>query len=1224
MFTVSTALTSLLQSRSRDLIYVYELYAFDYELFPEGADGNLSFDPRHALALFAGQSISFELGAAPDTVVYSREVLEGPSLNKHIGKQFDTVSLKFSNVSRDMAAFVLNNHVQGMRLVVRLIPRSAPISGTPGAPRAFVDSIIVFVGRCSKADGFTRSTGTISATQDLGTIEAQIPPRQFQPSCPLKFKGEECLGSETLAQKSATYQAAKICNKTFAQCTAYTNTEFFQGTRIVQITSSFVHKEHRGFLAKFTRIVFPIYGLLSKRKKTVVGNSIHDGTPYGQSIPIVLGRWAKQLIPLQFTDTGETLKFKMAACRGTIQDFLNIKNNAPNFGPVTNVIEHKGEYGGVGSQTQDAVFPDASFHSKLAYITGQCIGSQMEVEDPAPDVSAVIVGQSVRVAFGSVNDGRASVSSVFAGYTTGGDSYNYWSDNPVDLARYIITEPGLLNVPSSHISERATVRTSSYCVGPIKDVTNAERALFPDTESTRAGVDYKRYRSTGAISGLSFYYNDGATALSPPQRPGGVWLREAEYEFFDPDAPPSSLDVETVYRKRYTCNIEINEQKKAIDFLYDTLLPSFRGFIRWDQLGRLAIDNERPADYSFLRQNVSSGATSIKVLDVTPWKPIELILNEPEPLRGKIRLGGSKANNELTSEVRPITSASYSADGDAITLAASATGGLGVAVSGATLAGGSATDPSEGTITVSGTPVIGDTITAVIDGYEIELTVEGPDTNTVIPDNLIVAERLTYMINAEPVLNQYVVAERGTAGALTTEILIKSKYGVLNFSTVLEEDHYAEIDDPSVAPTLAASAGSLAAGTYLVAYAYRNANGNTNISPITAITLTASQQIDVTAITPLPAGADSVDWFVSVEANSGTRLLIANNDGSAFSINSLPESTDADEPKINTTGEEITRVMMSFAGKALTYADTTKANILDGSFSWPEGRRQSTINQVKTKYREAIQDFGEQPLVINDERHQEMTGQTNSVEIDLSAVDNFNQASRLCNGHLAKVRDADFFFKWGSAGEALLLEVGDVVCASDDSGAWRNVPIRVEEITYDQKFEVHFTGRLYSRSQFDDSVLQTDVPLPSALSNYLAPPPDIAFNNVDFPPDGLVQSTDGSAGITSIRGGAIVGDSVYAQFVNVRVIKRAGVTVNETVLSHATPDSNGELVFEFVASADGLYTVELEVCNQWGCNTTKPTADIFIGFGSLFGILREGGFPILRETGLTDIVEREH
>jgi hypothetical protein len=1229
MFEVSDYLEGVLQSRSRDLIYVYEFYAWDYEPFPEPESANLSYDPRHALARFAGQTISFDLDG--EEVEYERTVLEGVSIQKHIGKKFDTVTIRFSNVGmreegeeegefivrRRMGQFVLNNRAQGMRLIVRMISRNAPVSGVVAASQ-YEHSIIRFVGRVDKPDDFNRESGTLSATQDLGTIETQAPPTLYQPTCPLirvfKVPGFDCMGNETLSEKSIEYQAEKICDGTFATCTRLENTEFFQGIRIVQLTSSFLHKHNESFFKKVLNILPGI-----SRKKTAVGDSIHDGTPYGSPRSLVFGRWQKNLIPLQYRDTGETIWFKMAACHGPIGDVINIRNNAPNFSQPLEIVKHLGEYGGVGSQTQDTVFPDQSFHSRLAYITGRCIGSDMIVEDPAPDLTAMIVGQSVRVAFGTVSNGKAAVSSVFAGYSAGGDGFNYWSHNPVDLTRHFITESSLLALPSSHIADRATTRTASYCLRGIKDLSNAERAIFPASEIGKAGVDYKRYRSTGVISGLSFHYNDAVNFLSPPQKPGGVYLREAVYEF-DTDGSledgSSFLEVVPVYRPIYTCNIELNEQKKAIDILYDVLLACFRGFIRWDHLGRLVVDNERPADHSYLRSNQAAGSTSIKVRDVTDWKPFEVILGEPEPLRGKVLIGAHK----LTSEVRTVTSASYSADGDEVTIDAEATGGLSVTVSGPTLTGGSSTAPSTGTVTILGTPSIGDTVTVIIDGHEISLTVEGPDTNTAIPDALIFGRRMQYAINAEPGLNEYV--ECGIGSAIDLELFITSKYGVLNFSPALEEDHFAEIADPVDAPTASTSAGSLVAGIYLLSYAFRNTNGNTNISPILAIELADDEQIEVDAIV-LPVGADSVDWFVSVEVDSGIRLLVANNDGSAFSIDSLPPSTSVHEPKRNTTGEEILRGNRSYAHKALAYADTTRSNVLDGSFSWPEGGKQSTINQVKGTFRQAIMDFAEQPIIVNDEQHQrENGGLAKTHDLNLSAVDNYWQAAYLCNGYLAKLRDGDFFFKWGSAGEAHLDEIGDLVFASDPSGEWRNVPVRIEEVTYNPRFEVFFNSRLYSTSQFDDTVLQTEVPLPSGLIGPFEPPPDISFNEVDFPPDGLVQSTDGTAGITSIRGGAVFGASSYGQYAKVRLIVRAGVTVNEQ-LTIIKPDENGEAVFELLASVDGLYTVELEVCNVLNvCNTTKPTASIIIGFGTLFGIAKQGGVLITKQGGT--IMEQPH
>jgi hypothetical protein len=1196
MFQVSDYLSALLSSRNRDLLYLYEFYAWDYQPFPEPESANLSYDPRHAIARFAGQVISFDLDG--ESVAYERTVLEGVSINKSIGKKFDTVTIRFSNVPtrletetegefvlrRRMAQFVLNNRVEGMRLVVRMISRHAPIGG--GTASQYAHMIIRFVGRVDKPDDFNRESGTLSATQDLGSITTQVPPTLYQPTCPLtpvfKIPGFDCMGDEPLSAKSIEYQSEKICDGLWGTCVRLDNPEFFQGVRIVQLTSSFLHKDHESFFKKVLNVLPGI-----SRRETIVGNSIHDGTPYGSPRSVIFGRWQKELILLQWRDLGESIISKHAISHGPIAAIVDLRNTSPKFSQPLDVVIHLGEYGGVGTQTADAVFPDHSFHSRLAYVTTRCIGSEMISEDTGPNLTGLIAGFAVKKAFGIDGSGTGRLNNVLAGYTTGG--LFGWTDNPVDQVRAFLTDPALFALSPGHIGELATAITSAYTTGVVKDESGAEHALFQADQIGKAGVDYKRYHSTGMLGARNF------VGLN------GVYDREAVYEF-DTDgsieAGTSTLPRITRYRKRFTANLEIGKQEKGIDVLYN-LLASFRGFLRWDHFGRLAVDCERPADHSFLRDDLASGSTSITVLDVTRWKPLDLILNLEPPLRGKILIGAHKRH----SEVRPVTSADYSADGNSITLDATVTGSLQVDTSGPTLSGGSTSSPAGGYVDILGSPQLGDQITITIDGVEVVYTATQEDDEAGAGPWLPFL--LSCMINAEPLLNKYIEAQYGSSPAnVDTEldgswrVLIYCKYGKLNFATPLEEDHFAEIADPEDPPVVTTSAGSLLAGTYLLTYAYRNANGNTNISPILSIPVGADEQIDIEGIT-LPDGATSVDWFVSVAPESGIRLLVANNDGAAFSINSLPASTSEHEPKRNTSGEEVLRINRSYAGKALTYADTTRANVLDGTFTWPDAGKQSTINQVKGTFRQSIMDFAEQPIIINDERHQrENGGLPKTYDLNLSAVDNYWQAAYLCNSYLAKLRDGDFFFKWGSAGAAHLDEIGDVVCVSDDSGEWRNVPVRVEEATYNPRFEVFFNARLYSTSQFDDAVLQTEVPLPSGLIGPYGAPPNIAFNAVDFPPDGLVQSTDGTAGITTIRGGAIVGSYIYGQFVNVRVIKRAGVTVNETVLSQAIPDDN-ELVFEFPASAAGVYTVELEVCSMLNvCNTTKPTADIVIGLGA--------------------------
>lgn len=1055
----------MLASRFKDLLCAVEFYSASYN--PHVSRG---FEPADAEALFATETATFTFNAS--NVTYLREVFEMPSLSRTITKQSNSVTVKLSNIPksatptiRPLALFVLNNEVEGMRMVIRIISRAKLLTNE--------NSWVLYVGKCLKADGFDRKEGSITAKQDLGQIEAVIPPHVFQKDCPLTFGGPECLGTEALGAKNAAYQSAFAtfgragCNKTHGDCTTYANTEFFQGIHVLQLPGSFRYRPHQGFFTKLAKFALPLvyFGFL-RRKNRDVGQSLEDGTPYGHAISVVLGRWQMPGIALQFRDDGETIHCKMAWSRGPINGIHDPHVTDPGFvrDPVT-IVHHYGRYGGEADQLADTVFPDASFHSRLAYSTFGVIGSEVAVEDPAPSVVAMLAGMSVA----KVTLLSDSVAGEGTTDTVGDYSFvsTAWSDNPVDQVVFLLTDDSYLALGQTWFDENRTAKTSVYTLGAIKDETNAERLVLPDTENGRAGVEYKRYNTTGLIKCTG-------SALSVPVGPmfAGAFT-EAKYEFYDPDAPPASVALVTKYRKRFTCNYALTEQAKVIDVIHDKLLPSFRGFLSWDTFGRVGVRSERPADSTHIYAASIATATTIKVEDVQPWK--QQLHENNVPLIGKVLIGVGLT----TSEVRAVNSAAYTADGNAITLAASASGSIIATASGATLTGGSASAQATGTIQISGTYVEGNTVTATIDGISVVYTLEGSGFN-----EFKVANCLAFAINADRDLQKYVVAHCPT---LDDTVHIYSKQGVLTLSSALVNAH-------------------------------------------------------------------SID-------------------------------------------EETIRVMLAFAGQAadFTAANVTVSNILNGTFKYlgPDG--QTRYNQFKGTHRDPLRDFAERHAIVDDETHQE-DHELKPYDIDLSAVDNYNQAKRLLNGAASKYGDLTEFFQWGSNGLALQLEEGDVVCLSDDSGDFINQPVRIESLTVNSKYEVSFKARQYSTSAYDDFVEETDVPLVTG-TGFAEPPAGITFNTVDYPPDGLVQSTSGTAGITSIRGGAIFTTRRNATYAFVRLIKRAGVVVNEQV-AVIWPDANLEATFEFIASAVGEYVVELEVCNQWGCNTTKPTATIFIGLGA--------------------------
>lgn len=324
-------------------------------------------------------------------------------------------------------------------------------------------------------------------------------------------------------------------------------------------------------------------------------------------------------------------------------------------------------------------------------------------------------------------------------------------------------------------------------------------------------------------------------------------------------------------------------------------------------------------------------------------------------------------------------------------------------------------------------------------------------------------------------------------------------------------------------------------------------------------------------------------------------------------------------------GQEVLRIQMAFADRLFTPADLPQSNIIRGSFRWPIGARQSSVNRIDSTYTDSPQDFKAQPLRTRDADHITQTGKRLPDELGLTAVDSFNQAKRLQASKLAELRDNDFFNQLTSDGRALLLEEGDLIVNTHASGGFRNVALRVEEVHLNLRdFELTLIARRYATSAYGDTAPARNVPLPTTLSGASSfnttGPPAIQFNAIDFPPSGLTQTTD-SEGITSIRGGMIFGASMFTQ--QAKVFLKRPLEASFTQIDTKQPDANLQATFEFIASTEGTYTVRLEVCFVGGaCNATRPEATIIVGFGNLFGAMREGGGFILREGG--GIMEREH
>lgn len=126
--------------------------------------------------------------------------------------------------------------------------------------------------------------------------------------------------------------------------------------------------------------------------------------------------------------------------------------------------------------------------------------------------------------------------------------------------------------------------------------------------------------------------------------------------------------------------------------------------------------------------------------------------------------------------------------------------------------------------------------------------------------------------------------------------------GIVSADGTFKAYSSADIAAPVAAPAVVDGAtGSLVAGNYEVAYTYVNASGETTISPVFIYTSAGTKKGNVSAVTPLPAGVLSVNWYISAVGDNDLKLF-KNNNGSAFvfDLTDLPTGAQPGRPLNNT------------------------------------------------------------------------------------------------------------------------------------------------------------------------------------------------------------------------------------------------------------------------------------------------------------------------------------
>lgn len=1026
--TISTNLYNALDSTTQRLTVLVEFYGND--VLP-GANG---FNPANAIlrvsnkkgATFLSQSYLHYLEGSPQQI------------NRTITEKFNTVSLKLSNHedppasgNRPVATFILGNPIEGMFVVIRLISRAVTASD-------LIDSFVVFTGKLEKPIDSEGNSITLQARQYIGNIDQSIPWREFDP--------EDEEGREI-------------------------DDPLFEGFPYSARTGTIAFNERvrrGGFL-----------GLLGF-KKTVPRTlpiSTHQGIEISKVVPLVLGRAQVEYLPLAWIDAGGQINVIYAIAEGPIRKFgdRRILTSGYQFASIADgnpeVDQFRFGYPG-GTNGQEPFLnnltggiPGNGYHSMSAMFSTAVYGTEVSQDDPAPEIVGIILGMIIPLP------------------DSAGDFVNEdLSDNPAYQTRWALTHSRVFNLDPAFINDPQCIKTACYCDDPVEDNTNGELILLTNAQQSAYGTLFRRYHSTSLFTPQYFLHYFLGVAQDPlPELVDPIDSTDI-VNFYDQTSTIPELDIVPLARRRFSSNIYLNERMKAVDFLFEVLLPSFRGFLVQNAQGKIDIKCRRPGDNTVVRSAVVATDEEIAVNTILPWV---------NSLSGQVLIGVGL----LTSELRTVTGTRYSAVANNITLAV--TGNL--TASGATLTGGNDDNPATGSVTVTG---LG-TLAVTIDGHDVSYTTQSADTTSTA------AAMLAQFLKADTTFQTYLKFTWNPASP--TVISIQSKLGFLELDSPLEEDH------------------------------------------------------DV--------------------------------------------------------AEEVLRIQMSFADGLSTPADRLNSNIIKGSFRWPIASRQSSKNRVVGTFVDSPQDFAAQKVRTLDKDHRDQVKKTLDEELGLTAVDNFSQAKRLELSKLAEIRDLDFFTQHTSDRRAMLLEEGDLICNTHASGGFRNLPLRIEEVSIDLKeMTVDILARQYSTSAYSDEAPARNVPLPTTLLGDLGPPA-IVFNTVDFPPNGLVQTTEGEQLLTSVRGGAIFGASVYAQRAKVS-LRRPGET-EFTQIDVIEPDENREAVFEFIAPEEGPYTVQLEVCFEGGiCNTTKPTATFVVVFGSQFALTQEDGDPIFQEDD--DFIEVEN
>jgi hypothetical protein len=160
------------------------------------------------------QSISF------DSQWWERKNIRFDAAQLSIDSKVDTISLEMENIDKSFSDWVLGENIQGKEIRIYRVWLDTNLHVIGAITEADLKDSILFVGFLDQIT-IDRRRARIQVYNHFIQWKKTIPRRIHSPNCQWLFKGAECLSASTDVS----------CDKTWAACTAYSNTLNFGGFR---------------------------------------------------------------------------------------------------------------------------------------------------------------------------------------------------------------------------------------------------------------------------------------------------------------------------------------------------------------------------------------------------------------------------------------------------------------------------------------------------------------------------------------------------------------------------------------------------------------------------------------------------------------------------------------------------------------------------------------------------------------------------------------------------------------------------------------------------------------------------------------------------------------------------------------------------------------------------------------------------------------------------------